>query len=513
MKVLVTGGTGVVGTGAIPALLRAGHEVRLLSRHADTDVSSFPAGVESFAADLASSTDLGRALEGCACVLHIAGIVEEEPPEVTFEQVNVEGTRRLLTAARAAGSPRFLYLSSLGAERGASEYHQSKRRAEELVRGYDGEWVILRPGSVYGPGDETVSTLLKMVRMLPAIPVVEAGDQPFQPLWYADLAQALAQAVDQPGVVGQTLELAGPDTTSTNDLLKRLSAITGLERPRLSVPAWLTEIGVQALDGFGAVGKRLLRRAGMNTPISAATLTMLLEGNVIAEPGANALATVFGVTPTSLDDGLQMLTALLPEQLPGDGVGAVKQETYSVQIIGSRYSVEALLDQVCERIQDVMPMEFSAEPGAPTRAEPGSTLTADVPLRGHIQVRLEERTPMRATFVTIEGHPLAGVVQLHAEDLAGSVRFNVHIAAQPANVVDWIAMRTLGSTMQQTNWREVLRRVVKLSGGNAPAGVEHESHAMEAAEARDIRRFAERIVQAQRRERLEADVAQKSCGM
>lgn len=105
MKILVTGGTGVIGMAAVPALLKAGYEVRLLSRGAEADANSFPECVEPFPADISDASRLVDAVQGCGGVLHIAGIVEEEPPDVTFEEVNVEGTRRLLAAARRhAGS-------------------------------------------------------------------------------------------------------------------------------------------------------------------------------------------------------------------------------------------------------------------------------------------------------------------------------------------------------------------------------------------------------------------------
>src|SRR5690606_31919937 len=96
MKILVTGGTGVIGNGAIPALLRAGHQVRLLTRHASRDVRGFPEGVEAFEADLANPEELTSGAEGCDVVVHIAGIVDESPPEVTFQNVNVDGTRHML---------------------------------------------------------------------------------------------------------------------------------------------------------------------------------------------------------------------------------------------------------------------------------------------------------------------------------------------------------------------------------------------------------------------------------
>ena len=476
MKVLVTGGTGVVGAAAVPALLRAGHTVRLLSRHADRDVAELPEGVEAFVADLADPRPLQEAVAGCDAVVHIAGIVEEAPPAVTFEAINVEGTRALCAAAEVMGMPRFVYVSSLGADRGESDYHKSKLAAEEHVRRYRGPWVVLRPGAVYGPGDETVSMLLKMTRTLPAVPVVGDGEQPFQPIWYADFGEAIARTIDRPELAGRTLEVAGPDVTTTGEVLERLSAITGRKPGRISVPAWVARFGAQALESFGGLGRKLMTRATMAPPINDAKLKMLLEGNVIAEPKDNALTSVFGVHPTRLEDGLKLLADLLPEQAPGDGVGAVRRTTYTAEIRGSRVDAAGLVDLVCSRLAEIMPIEFKAEPGVPDGARrTGETLTGALPARGNIQVRLEERTERRASFVTIEGHPLAGLLMFTADEVPGGVRFSIEVAAQAANFADWIAMRTVGGFMQARNWREVVQRVVDASGGEAPAGVQRQS--------------------------------------
>src|SRR5688572_9298350 len=100
MKVLVTGGTGVVGKAAVDELLRAGHQVRLLSRHATEDARQWAAGVEPHPGSVASDRAVARAAEGCEAVLHAAAIVAERPPDETFEEVNVQGTRRLALEAR-----------------------------------------------------------------------------------------------------------------------------------------------------------------------------------------------------------------------------------------------------------------------------------------------------------------------------------------------------------------------------------------------------------------------------
>lgn len=491
MKILVTGGTGVIGAAALPALLRAGHELRLLSRHANRDARAFPAEVEPFVADIGAGEGLDAAVAGCDAILHIAGIAEETPPDSTFERINVGGTAALCAAAAARPAQPFLvFISSLGADTGASPYHQSKLRAEEHVRAYPGSWLILRPGNVYGPGDETISMLLKMTRTMPVVPVVGDADQPFQPMWYEDFGAAIARALAQPELAGQTLELAGVETTTTDDVLTRLATITGRNPTRLPVPAWLAQIGTAALESLGGAAKKLLADGGMQPPLNSTKLQLLLEGSVIRDPAKNALVTVFDVTPTSLDDGLAQLADLLPEQTPGEGVGGVERSIYSAEIQGTPLTADELIARVSDNIADVMPLEFAAEPGVPTSAEEGATLTAAIPGRGNIQVRTAERTDTHVTLVTVEGHPLAGVVKLAAGAIPGGVRFSIEIVAQPANAFDWIAMRTVGGAMQRRNWRAVVRRVVELSGGRAPAGVQRQAEMLDPAE---VRTFNERI--------------------
>jgi nucleoside-diphosphate-sugar epimerase len=163
MNILVTGGTGVVGRSAVTALVNRGHTVRLLSRHATLDAAAWPNRVEPWPADIGSAVSVTGSAGGCDAVLHLAGIVDETGPESTFERINVLGTRHLVYEAERAGCPRFVFVSSLGAAAGNSPYHRSKLAAEDHVRSFAGDWVVIRPGAVYGPGDEQLSVLLRHV--------------------------------------------------------------------------------------------------------------------------------------------------------------------------------------------------------------------------------------------------------------------------------------------------------------------------------------------------------------
>lgn len=503
MKVLVTGGTGVIGEGLIPALLRAGHSVRLLTRGAEEDARRWPRRVEPLAADVSSPKSLEGAAEGCGAVVHVTGIVKESPPKVTFERVNVGGTRNVMREARRAGARRFVFISSLGADRGESDYHRSKLRAEEAVRRSPLDWLIIRPGAVYGPGDEVVSTLLKMMRALPAVPAVGAGDQRFQPVWHEDLGEAIALAVKDKKLSHETLEVAGDEITTTRDLIGRIGRITGLSPRVIPVPEFLATLGVRAAEAL-SLDRLIADALNLDVPLDEAKLTMLVEENFIREPTPNALTEVFRLTPTPLDEGLRKLADSLPEQLPSEGYGPLGRKLFWADIRNSRYRAPDLLALFRARVTDIMPLEFSAEPGAPREIRKDATLTASLPGRGHIQMKVAESDDARVTFVTVEGHPLAGVVQFRTEERRGRVRFAVETHARASNALDFVAMATVGSFLQDRNWEEVVRRMVERSGGSAPDGVRSESKTLDAAEAEAVERWVEGLVETRKREQTDA---------
>lgn len=486
MKILVTGGTGVIGSGLIPVLLEHGHTVRLLSRQADQDAREFPEGVKAFRADVTDPTSLRGATDECQAVIHITGIVEEKPPEITFENVNVRGTENVLAEAGRSGVTRFVFVSSLGADRGQSDYHRSKLRAEQLVQErWTRTWIIARPGNVYGPGDDVISTLLKMVRSLPAVPVIDSGDQPFQPIWFEDLGRALAETIERADLRNQVLELGGAEITTTRDVLQRFAELTQRKPATLPVPSPIASAAATVLEKLPAVD-RAIESAGFTTPISTSKLQMLLEGNVIDPAESNALTNILGIEPTALDEGLRILADDLPESLPDEGVGSMEHKMFWADITGSRFNAQELMQEFRERITEMMPIEFSAEPGAPDRVERGATLTAAIPGRGHIQVRVREITPKRFTFVTVEGHPLAGTVTFEAHEADGVLRFTIEIHARAANIVDWLAMRTIGRFAQAMNWRGVVLRVIDLSGGEASKGVRSCTETLPEEEAKQV---------------------------
>jgi uncharacterized protein YbjT (DUF2867 family) len=474
MKILVTGGTGVIGEGVIPELISRGHAVRLLSRHADDDAKQWP-GVEPFAGNVAEAESLQGAADGCDAIVHIAGIAFEDPPKLTFQAVNVDGTRNMLDEAKRANVERFVYVSSLGADVGQSDYHKSKREAERLVEGSGLAWTIVRPGNVYGPGDEVVSRILKMVRALPAVPVIDNGEQEFQPIWHEDLAKILASVVERRDLAGQTLEAAGPEITTMNDVIEHFREITGRSPVRVPVPSALAQFGVDEN-----------------------VLTMLKERNVVR--GTSAVE-VLGINATPLDRGLRLLADALRETLPEEGFGSLEHTKFFAEMRGARYTPASLMTLFRERVNDFMPIEFVAEPGAPNRIEKGATLTGSLPLRGNFQVRVEVADPTHVVFATLEGHPLAGIVEFTTSESGGALRFAIDTWTRASNFLDWIAVRTVGAPAQDANWRAVVQRIIDASGGTSD-GVQQEKETLSEEEAARLEERVKGMVQERKRDEV-----------
>lgn len=497
MEVLVTGGTGVVGASAVSTLLKHGHTVRLLSRHAERDSREWPEGVTPIVGDVADVATIAGAADGCDAVVHLVAIVEETPPSATFDRVNVEGTRNVVIEAERAGVRKLVYVSSLGCEQGRSPYHQSKLAGETIVREFHGDWVILRPGAVYGPGDEHFSVLLKMVRTLPVIPIVGDGSQRIQPIWHEDFAEVIALAVERDDVNGGVYDIAGTDVTTQRDLVDHVRRITNRENAAVQVPAFLAQAGI-----------RFAELSGVDIGFGESQLQMLVEGNALPPGSNNALTRVFGIAPKSLDEGLRVLADAQPEQLPDQGVGPLTRKRFWADIRGGRFDADRLLDHVRLSFATLAPavMSAGAEPRTPNYIEEGVTLTLDLPLRGHVQVRVAEVDERRFTMLTLDGHPLAGAVRMQTEPRGDdAVRFEVQIYDRAGSLPDLLIMRTLGGMLQDRAWNQLIENVVRAAGGRE-ADVQHSSETLSESEAAVVQRWAEELVIMRKQQQHDASV-------
>ena len=190
---LVTGATGMVGSAIVRALLKRKRTVRVLARSAERARALFGASVSIAAGDLGLPASLRQACDGIAEVYHAAAELGFRGGSgAEMHETNVEGTRRLLEAARAGGVSRFVHTSSVAVygdhlARGITEtapanpssaYGRSKAQAEGLVREAGGSGlrcVIVRPCTVYGADDRYFIPQTVLTMRLPVIPLPDGG--------------------------------------------------------------------------------------------------------------------------------------------------------------------------------------------------------------------------------------------------------------------------------------------------------------------------------------------------
>jgi NADH dehydrogenase len=245
---------------------------------------------------------------------------------------------------------------------------------------------------------------------------------------------------------------------------------------------------------------------GAPLPVNESQLTMLREGNVIGDPGSNALTAVFRIEPTGLEEGLKKLADSQPEQLPTQGIGTLKRKRIWADIVGSKLTPEEMFDRLRRDFNEATPgiVDAEIEPGTECALDDGATITMSLPLRGNIQVRVQEVTPVKATLVTLAGHPLAGAVRFLAEQRGDKVRFETQVYDRPASLPDWFAMKTVGESLQSRTWEGLIERMIRESGGVAPKGIEQTEDDLDEHQAERIEDWLRDLVNERKRQELES---------
>jgi len=288
-EVLVTGGTGFVGTHVCRALIARGLVPRLLVRPGSE--GRIPADVRERGritqGDVTDRESVENAAQGTTAVVHLAGIIREFPARnITFERLHVAATRNAVDAAVRWNIPRFVHMSALGARAaGPTRYFDSKGRAEELVRQSGLAWTIFRPSVIFGPGDQFVHELGRLLRKAPFLPVPGDGGYRLQPVFVGDVAKGFADAVLHPETGGRVFEVGGPETVSYDDLLARIGARYGHRARKLHVPLSFLRPAVRFLERFEKF------------PLTTEQLEMLLAGNTC---DYRPFYSTFGFAPFSL---------------------------------------------------------------------------------------------------------------------------------------------------------------------------------------------------------------------
>jgi uncharacterized protein YbjT (DUF2867 family) len=292
--ILVAGGSGFIGSAVVRRLVRDGEDVTVMTAHPERSgrrIESIGAAVVR--GDVRDAASLAGAVAGAETVVQILTFptfpVEKPRRGYTFEEFDHRGTERLVAAAAAAGTRRYVYCSGSGAAPNAPRvWFRAKWGGEQAVRASGLEHAVIRPSWVYGPEDRALNRFVAFHRWLPFLPVVGDGRQRLQPVFVDDVAEAFARAARVGGPTGE-FEIGGSDILTMNDVLGTMMEVRGRTKPLVHFPVVLPKLA-------GALLQVLPK-----PPLSPDAVDFLI-GDALADNGP--LLGAFDIELTPLREGL-----------------------------------------------------------------------------------------------------------------------------------------------------------------------------------------------------------------
>ncbi|MCX4242937.1 NAD-dependent epimerase/dehydratase family protein [Paraliomyxa miuraensis] len=300
MRVAVAGGSGFLGRHVVDALRERGHEARVLARRVDASMDR--QGVEHRMLDAGAGPWPAEVLRGCEAVVNLVGIKAPRGSN-DFGRAHVGAVEHMIEACRAAGIERVVHVSVAQADDAVGGYAETKRQGERLVEDSGLQATVLRPGLIYGPGDDALRNLVRMVRLAPLVPVPRGATGPLPAVDVRDVATAVVEALERPRTVGATIDVVGPEVLELRGLVRRVAK--ALELPTLtpSLP-----------DPLARLGAAVMERMLPDPLLSRSQLAMLTRG-LPGDPSQAEAA--LGLRPRALsEERIREIAAGVPDLLP-----------------------------------------------------------------------------------------------------------------------------------------------------------------------------------------------------
>ncbi|MEK9796115.1 MAG: complex I NDUFA9 subunit family protein [Alphaproteobacteria bacterium] len=290
-QVTVFGGSGFLGRYVIERLADRDVIVRAGVRDPEAAKHLKPLGqvgqVNVFPCDIRDEDEVRRAVVGADAVINLVGILAQRGRQ-TFKAIHVDAPETMVRAAAEAGCKAMVHVSAIGASRMAmSEYGRSKAAGEQAVRDAFPAATIVRPSVIFGPEDEFFNLFGGLARFAPALPLYGGGKTRFQPVYVADVADAIVAALFDSAAAGKTYELGGPREYTFAELMEYLLTEIRRKRALVSLPFFMGDI------------QAFFSEFLPNPPVTRDAMKSLREDNVVASDALTLKD--LGVEPTAME--------------------------------------------------------------------------------------------------------------------------------------------------------------------------------------------------------------------
>jgi uncharacterized protein YbjT (DUF2867 family) len=233
MRCVVFGATGYIGGRLVPALLTAGHQVRVVARN-PSKLAEVPwrDRVEIVSGDVTDSQQIRDALAGQEVVYYLVHSLNR----CDFVDVDRRAAHSLAEAAQATGVARLVYLGGITPdEHQLSDHLASRAEVGQILLESGVPTIVLRAAVILGSGSASFEMLRYLTERLPAMVTPRWVHNRIQPIAIRDVLHYLTHAAALPGQINRAFDIGGPDVLTYLEMMRRYAVVAGLLR-RVIVP-------------------------------------------------------------------------------------------------------------------------------------------------------------------------------------------------------------------------------------------------------------------------------------
>jgi len=255
-NICIIGGTGFVGSHLCAELVKRGHHVKVLTRQREQNrhLLVLPS-LQLVQADVHNENELKQHFENSDAVINLIGILNEKRHDGSgFHMAHVELARKVITICSTCKVPRLLHMSALNASPDEKSFYlRTKGEAENYVHTFAANKIAVtsfRPSVIFGAEDSFVNRFANLLKFTPLALPLACSKTRFAPVYVDDVAQVMADAIDDTSTFDQRINLCGPKRYSLKELVRYISQVSNQPRIIIGLPNWASKLQANILEYF-----------------------------------------------------------------------------------------------------------------------------------------------------------------------------------------------------------------------------------------------------------------------